>query len=75
MKKTVRASIGAVMGAGTFLIGQLAIENSAWWLTGGTATFDEPLVNAIKVVAAGAAALAVALGVGLAPMPRRRLRL
>ncbi|GGD94225.1 hypothetical protein GCM10011515_12530 [Tsuneonella deserti] len=73
MKQAFRAFLGMVLGLATVLFGQLTIENSAWWMTGGTATFDDPLFNAIKFAVAVAAGIAVAGGIALAPKRRRRM--
>jgi hypothetical protein len=73
MRQAIRAFLGILLGLATALLGQLAIENSAWWITGGTATFDDPLLNAMKFAIASTAGLAVAAIVGLPPMRRRRL--
>ena len=73
MKQAIRTSLGVVLGLATLLFGQLAIENSAWWLTGGTATFDDPLLNAMKFGFAGSAGLAVAAIIAMAPRRKRRL--
>lgn len=72
MRQTIRTVLGATLGTATLLIGQLAIENSAWWLTGGTATFDDPLLNAVKFGVAGSAGIAVTLAIALDPRRRRR---
>lgn len=73
MKRTMRAILGVTLGLATFLIGQLAIENAAWWWLDTTATFDDPLLNAAKFALAGSAGLAVALMIGLRPARRKRL--
>ena len=73
MKQAIRTVMAVTLGLSTVLLGQLAIENSAWWLTGGTATFDDPLMNAIKFGVAGSCGLAVGLMIGLRPLRRRRL--
>ena len=72
MKQAIRTVLAVTLGLATVLVGQLAIENSAWWITGGTATFDEPLFNAMKFAVAGSAGLALALMIGLPPLRRRR---
>ena len=69
----MRAALGLTLGAGTFLIGQPAVELTAWWLTGGTATFDDPLVNAARFGTTGTLAIAVAFLIGLPPARRRHL--
>jgi hypothetical protein len=73
MKQAIRIVMAVTLGVSTVLFGQLAIENSAWWLTGGTATFDDPLLNAIKFGVAGSCGLAAGLMIGLRPLRRRRL--
>ena len=73
MRSVVRVAIGIVVGMGTALFGQLAIENSAWWLTGGTATFGDPLLNVIKFGLAVSGGIGVGAMIGLAPRRRRRL--
>jgi hypothetical protein len=73
VKQAIRTGLAGTLGVGTLLIGQLAIENSAWWLTGNTATFDDPLLNAVKFAVAGSAALMLALNIGLRPRGRGRL--
>ena len=73
MKQTIRTVLAVTLGLATLLVGQLAIENSAWWITGGTSTFEDPLLNAAKFAVAGSAGLALALMIGL-PQRRRRRR-
>ena len=73
MRTILRTATALVAGLGVFLFGQLAIENIAWWWTNGTATFDDPLLNAIKVGGAVVAGLAMALAVGLPTRRRHRL--
>ena len=72
MKHTRRTVLAITLGLATILVGQLAIENSAWWITGGTTTFDDPLLNAMKFGVAGSSGLALALMIGLPPLRRRR---
>ena len=71
MRQTFRVVIGIVIGLATLLAGQLAIEVIAWWWTSGTATFDTPLLNALKFAAAGALALAVGANIAAPPVRRR----
>ncbi len=73
MRNLLRIVIAVTAGIAVFLGGQLAIENSAWWWTGGTATFDDPLLNALKFGGAVAAGFAAALAIGLEPRRRKRL--
>jgi len=73
VKQAIRTGLAGTLGIGTLLAGQLAIENSAWWLTGTTATFDDPLLNMIKFAVAGSVGLVLALNVGLRPRGRGRL--
>lgn len=72
MKQIIRMILAITLGLVTLLVGQLAIENVAWWWAGDTATFDAPLLNALKVGAAGAAGLATTAMIALPPMRRRR---
>ncbi|MGN3973394.1 hypothetical protein [Tsuneonella sp. SYSU-LHT278] len=65
MREILRAVIAVTAGVGVLLFGQLAIENAAWWWTGGTSTFDDPLLNLAKFAAAGAAGLALAIALFL----------
>ncbi|MFN6935214.1 MAG: hypothetical protein ACK4NZ_08690, partial [Tsuneonella sp.] len=67
MKVLLRTVTAVTVGIATLLLGQLALETVAWWLTGMTTTFDGPLPNAIKFGIAAAAALALALSIGLSP--------
>jgi hypothetical protein len=72
--QAIRTMLAVTLGIATLLVGQLAIENSAWWITGGTATFDDPLLNAMKFSVAGSLGLALALVIGLpSRRPKRRL--
>jgi len=73
MKNRIRAALALVLGAGTFLIGQSAVEVVAWWWAGDTATFADPFVNAIRIALSASAGLAVAAMVGIPPARRRRL--
>lgn len=72
MRQAIRIVLAVTLGVATLLFGQLAIENSAWWLTGGTATFDDPLFNAIKFIAAGCAGLGLAFAIGTGSRRGRR---
>ena len=72
MKQAIRSVLAVTVGVTTVLVGQLGIENSAWWITGGTATFGDPVLNAVKFAGAGALGLAVALMIGVPPLRRRR---
>ena len=71
MKQVIRTMLGVTLGLAALLVGQLAIENSAWWVTGGTSTFDDPVFNAIKFSIAGTVGLALGLMIGLPPRRRR----
>ena len=73
MKVLLRTVTAVTLGIATLLLGQLALETVAWWLTGMTTTFDDPMSNAIKFGIAAAAGLALALSIGLPPARRGRL--
>lgn len=73
MKVLLKTTVAIGAGLVTALVGQLAIENAAWWMTGHMATFDDPLANAIKFGVAIAGGLALALSIGMPPARRRRL--
>lgn len=73
MRSMMRTIIAVTIGLATLLVGQLAIETIAWWWTGGTTTFDDPLLNAVKFGLAGAAGLGLAMMIGMQPGRRRRL--
>ncbi len=73
MRNLLRTLIAVTVGLATMLLGQLVIENTTWWWTGGTATFDAPLLNAVKFGIAGSVGLTI--GAIIVTVPKRRRRL
>ena len=73
MRTLLRTIVAVIIGLATLLVGQAVIENAAWWWTSSTATFKDPLLNAIKFGVSAAAALGLALAVGIPSSRLRRL--
>ena len=63
MKELLRTIIAIVVGLATLLVGQLTLETVAWWWAGDTATFDDPLLNVMKLGIAGAAGFIIAASI------------